>query len=99
MDTIQSPVPIEKQMGSICLADSAATHTILQDSKYFTHLSYSEGHVTTISGNVKLIKGSGRASFLLPMGTEFIIKDALYSPQSQRNLLSFKDIRLNDFQC
>ena len=97
MDKMQSPIPMEKQVGSICLADSSTTHTILQDRKYFTHLFHYEGHVTTISGTTKLIEGSRRASNLLPMGTEFLIKDALYSPQFQPNLLSFKDICLNGF--
>ncbi|TYJ23409.1 hypothetical protein E1A91_A08G190000v1 [Gossypium mustelinum] len=51
--------------------------------------------VNTMSGSSKLIEGSGRAITLLPKGTKFIIDDALYSTKSQRNLLSFKDIRLN----
>ena len=73
---MQSPVCVEKQVRSICLADSTTTHIILQDNKYFTHLSHCEGHVTTILGTAKLIEGSRRASILLPMGTEFFIKDA-----------------------
>ncbi|KAB2074939.1 hypothetical protein ES319_A07G185100v1 [Gossypium barbadense] len=54
-------------------------------------------HVNTISGSSKLIKGSGRAIILLPKDTKFVIDDALYSTKSQRNLLSFKDIRLNGY--
>ncbi|TYH06032.1 hypothetical protein ES288_A08G126000v1, partial [Gossypium darwinii] len=57
----------------------------------------SNAHVNTISGNSKLIEGSGRAIILLPKYTKFIIDDALYSTKSQRNLLSFKDIRLNGY--
>ena len=34
---------------------------------------------------------------LLPQGTKFIIDDALFSPKSRRNLLSFKDIRRNGY--
>lgn len=52
--------------------------------------------MNTISGSVTLIEGSGRANILLPEGTNFLINNALYSPKSHRNLLSFKDIRLND---
>ncbi|KAK8359548.1 hypothetical protein V6Z11_A04G103500 [Gossypium hirsutum] len=81
----------------MCLADSATTHTILKDKKYFSHLTMSNAHVNTISGSLKLIEGSGRAIILLPKGTKFIIDDALYSTKSQRNLLSFKDIRLNGY--
>ncbi|TYH51496.1 hypothetical protein ES332_D10G279300v1 [Gossypium tomentosum] len=54
----------------------------------------SNAHVSTISGSSKLIEGSGRAIILLPKGTKFFIDDALYSTKFQRNLLSFKDIRL-----
>ncbi|TYJ26271.1 hypothetical protein E1A91_A07G108400v1 [Gossypium mustelinum] len=81
----------------MCLTDSATTHTILKDKKYFSHLTMSNAHVNTISGSSKLIEGSGRAIILLPKGTKFIIDDALYSTKSQRNLLSFKDIRLNGY--
>ncbi|KAG4165094.1 hypothetical protein ERO13_A13G058733v2, partial [Gossypium hirsutum] len=55
----------------------------------------SNAHVNTISGSSKLMEGSGRAIILLPKGTKFIIDDALYS--TKRNLLSFKDIRLNGY--
>ncbi|KAK8340845.1 hypothetical protein V6Z11_A08G127100 [Gossypium hirsutum] len=57
----------------------------------------SNAHVNTISGSSKLIEGSGRAIMLLPKGTKFVIDDALYSTKFQRNLLSFKDIRLNGY--
>jgi hypothetical protein len=33
----------------------------------------------------------------LPKGTKFCIDDALYSSKSRRNLISFKDIRLNGY--
>lgn len=56
-----------------------------------------ETSVSTISGSTNIIEGSGRANMLLPMGTKFEIADALYSPKSQRNLLSFKDIRRNGY--
>ena len=39
-----------------------------------------------------MIKGSGRANILLPNNTKLGIKDALYLPESRRNLLSFKDV-------
>ena len=34
---------------------------------------------------------------MLPNNTRLSIKDALYSPESRRNLLSFKDIRANGY--
>ena len=83
--------------GELCLADSATTHTILKDKKYFSHLEMKKASVSTISGSTKLIEGSGRANVLLPRGTRLNIDNALYSPKSQRNLLSFKDIRKNGY--
>ena len=49
----------------ICLADSATTHTILKDEKYFSYLKIVESNVFTISGSTKLIEGSERANILL----------------------------------
>ncbi|KAG4157943.1 hypothetical protein ERO13_D02G092650v2, partial [Gossypium hirsutum] len=57
----------------------------------------SNAYVNTISGSSKLIEGSGKVIILLPKSTKFVIDDALYSTKSQRNLLSFKDIRLNGY--
>ncbi|KAB2042023.1 hypothetical protein E1A91_D02G192400v1 [Gossypium mustelinum] len=56
-----------------------------------------DAHVNTISGSSKLIEGFERVIILLPKGTKFVIDDVLYSTKSQRNLLSFKDIRLNGY--
>jgi len=56
-----------------------------------------EVNVSTISGTTNIIEGFGRATVLLPRGTRLNIKNAFYSPKSNRNLLSFKDIRLNEY--
>ena len=80
INTMQSPLPMEKSVGSTCLAYSATMNNILQNNKYFTHLSHCEGHVTTISVIAKPIESSERALILLPIGAEFLIKYALYSP-------------------
>ncbi|KAG4153241.1 hypothetical protein ERO13_D04G172580v2, partial [Gossypium hirsutum] len=53
--------------------------------------------VSTISGSTKIIEGPGRANILLPKGTKFQINDVLYCNGSQRNLLSFKNIRHNGY--
>ena len=82
---------------TLCLADSATTHTILKDEKYFSQLILAEANVSTISGVANLIEGTGRASFSLPNGTKFVINDALFSSRSKRNLLSFRDIRQNGY--
>ena len=83
--------------GDLCLADSATSHTILKNKKYFSHLINREASVSTITCSAKIIEGSGRANIILPMGAQLEIVDALYSPKSQRNLLSFKDIRRNGY--
>ncbi|GAV63559.1 hypothetical protein CFOL_v3_07077, partial [Cephalotus follicularis] len=84
-------------IGDICIADSATTHTILQNEKYFSHLTIVKANVGTISGTSDLIEGSGMVRFVLSNGTQMRIIDALYSTKSRRNLLSFKNIRLNGY--
>ena len=54
-----------------------------------------EANVNTISGTTKIIEGSGRAIISLYGGTQLYIHNALYSSKSNRNLSSFRDIRLN----
>ena len=84
-------------MGDICIADCATTHTILQNQKYFSQLTKTNSQVWTISGMSSIIEGFGKASFILLNETQIHIPKALYSSKSTRNLLSFKDIHLNDF--
>ncbi|KAB2009636.1 hypothetical protein ES319_D10G181300v1, partial [Gossypium barbadense] len=57
----------------------------------------SDAHINTILGSSKLIEVSERAIILLPKDTKFVIDDALFSTKFQRNLLSFKDIRINGY--
>jgi hypothetical protein len=49
----------------------------------------------TIAGHDTLIVGFGRATIILPMGTQLTIEDALLFPESTRTLLSYRDIRKN----
>ena len=65
--------------GDICLADSATTHSILRDRKYFSNLVLAKVKVTTISGQSDVIEGSGKAQIMLPNGTILSIKNALYA--------------------
>ena len=82
----------------ICLVDSATTHAILKDRKFFHTLIEKKESVTTIANdNNVLIVDSGRGSLIPPMGTKLIIDDALLYPQSTLTLLIFKDIRLKGF--
>ena len=61
MDIHQSSVRPKINKKDICLTDSATTHTILKDKKYFFYLIMKEANVNTISGSTKLIKGFERA--------------------------------------
>ena len=98
MSLIDKMSDIEKlNTRDICLADSATTHTILRNQKYFLNLTLLKANVNTISGLADLIEGSSRAMILLPNNTRICISDALYSSRSKRNLLSFKDIRYNGY--
>jgi peptide/histidine transporter 3/4 len=83
-------------MEELCLIDSGTTNTILREIKYFQTLKKREGNIMTISGRDTLIVGSGKATIILPMGTQLTIEDALLFPESTRTLLSYKDIRKND---
>lgn len=63
MDIPQSLFRPKTNKEDICLIDSATTHTILIDKRYFASLIMKEANVSTISGSTKLIKGSERSKF------------------------------------
>ena len=77
--------------GEMCLVDSCTTHTILREVKFFQTLTKREGQVLTIARRDATIVGSGRATIVLPMGTQIQIEDALLYPDS----LSYRDIWKN----
>ena len=97
MDPSSELINYIPSVGDACLDDSATTHTILRDKKYLSNFTLAQSNVHTISGPVDLIKGSEKATIILPKGTKLQIEDALYSNKSSRNLLSFKDIRRNGY--
>ena len=72
-------------------------HIILRDKIYFLDLTLTNVNVSTISSTANLIEGSGRVNIMLLNGTRFHINEALYSSKSTRNLLIFKDIRINGY--
>ncbi|KAK6152021.1 hypothetical protein DH2020_014656 [Rehmannia glutinosa] len=86
---------IEKR--DYCLLDSATTHSILTNKVYFSSVKLCKAQVTTISGPVEIIDGSGNATVVLPNGTILNIENALLSSRSKRNLLSFNDVRDNGY--
>ena len=73
---------MDHSLRDACLVDCATTHTILRDKKYFSNLTLVSFNVQTISGLVNLIKGSKRATIILPNGTKFQIDDVIYSKKS-----------------
>ena len=97
MDPSLELINYMSSVGDACLANCATTHTILRDKKYFSNFTLAQSNVHTISGHVNLIKGSGKATIILPKGTKLKIEDAFYSNKSSRNLLSFKEIRRNGY--
>ena len=79
------------------LADSATTHTVLCERIYFTNSIPNNAHLTTFLGPSNLIEGYGKVRIMLSNGTILTIDEALYSPCFGRTLLSFKDIRDNNY--
>ncbi|KAM1696926.1 hypothetical protein ACFX13_031798 [Malus domestica] len=82
-----------------CLADSATTHTILHECIYFTNFIPKNAPLTTLSDPSNLIERYGKTPIILSTGTILTIDEALYSPRSGRTLLSFKDIRDNNYHA
>jgi hypothetical protein len=79
----------------LCLVDSCTKNSILRKIKYFQTLKKGDGKVLTVAGHDAVIVGSGRATITLPMGAEIVIEDALLYPDSNRTILSFRDIWQN----
>ena len=72
-------------------------HTVLCEHIYFTNFIPKNAHLTTISGPSNLIEGYGKARIMFSNCAVLTIEDAFYSPHSRRTLLSFKDIRDNNY--
>jgi len=81
----------------MCLVDSCTTNTILRDTCYFQTLR-KNGDVTTIAGSGKHIVGTGRATIILPNGTELVIQEALLYPEST-NFVKLQRHTCKQFSC
>ena len=88
---------MEPEEEDYCLVDSAATNSILRDTKYFQTLQKRTENVLTIAGSNGRIIGSGRAVVVLPNDTRIFIDEAFLYPGAERNLLTFKDIRRSGY--
>ena len=82
-----------------CLADSATIHTVLRERIYFTNFIPKNAPLTTLACPSNLIEGYGKARIMLSNGTILTSAEALYSLRSGRTLLSFTDIRDNNYHA
>jgi len=82
-----------------CLIDSATTHVILKDKRFFIKLDASRAPSTikTLGGATTIARGAGAAQVMLPSGCSIFVENAIYAPKASRNLLSFADLRKNGF--
>ena len=64
----------------LCLIDSCTTDTILRDTRYFHTIRKNNENITTITGSDTHIVGVGRATIILPNGTELVVQEALLYP-------------------
>ena len=70
---------------------------ILSGKEYFLNLTLCKVKVYTISGLIKIIKGSENTMIILPNSTTLHLKDALLSSRSKKNLFSFQDARCSGY--
>ena len=97
MEHIYDGADFKVNTGDLCILDSGTTHTILKHKKYFSDLKPTKAIINTILGSIDLIEGYGKANIVLPNGTKLFVNNALFSPKSKRNLLSFNDIYLHGY--
>ena len=82
---------------SIALLDSASTHTILTNPKFFqfptkeTFWQYC--NIVTMAGSRKLKFREGRAVIGMPGGFPLICEGAMYVLEAPRNMISYRDLR------
>jgi hypothetical protein len=86
--------------GDMALLDSGSTHTILRDPRYFEFSrhdsetpSWQTCELSTVAGKRKMTFREGRARVTLPGGATLICSNAMFAPDAQRSLISFRDLR------
>jgi hypothetical protein len=77
------------------LVNSCTANSILRETKYFQTLIRRTGTILTIAECDTNIVGSGRATIVLPMGTQVTIVNVLLYHDFTRTLLSYRDIHKN----
>lgn len=85
----------------VALLDSASTHTILRDSKYFDFLgcaaTWQSCDLVTIAGSRNFKFREGQATIVLPAGFPLRCRKAMFAPNAPRSLISYRDMRANGF--
>lgn len=71
--------------------------TILNERHYFTNFISKNSPLTTLVGPADLIEGYNTCHFMLSNGTELTKKETFYSPYFEKKILSFKDIREDNY--
>ena len=86
--------------GDMALLDSGSTHTILRDPQYFEFSrhdsdtpSWQTCKLSTVAKKRKMTFREGRARVKLPRGATLICPNAMFAPEAQRSLISFRDLQ------
>jgi ubiquinone biosynthesis protein Coq4 len=79
----------------MCLVDSCTINSIFREAKYLQTHTWRTVNILTIVGRDMNIVGSGKATIVLPMGTQVTIENALLYPDSTCTLLNYRDICKN----
>jgi hypothetical protein len=86
-----------ENMASVALLDSASTHTILTNPKFFEfpagQTTWQHCTITTMAGSRNLRFRKGQAIIGLPGGFPLICERAMYVPDASHSLISYRDLR------
>jgi hypothetical protein len=82
----------------VALLDSATTHTILRDPKYFDFSrqeseAWQTCDMITVAGKRNFVFREGPATVVLSGGTTLGFPNAMYASSAQQSLISFRDLR------
>lgn len=99
-DDVENYMTISGQRSSNpneALLDSASTHTILTNPKFFHFEGNDDAwqHCTliTMAGSRNIKFREGRATVILPGGFPLNCERAMYAPDAPRSLISYRDLR------
>ena len=85
---------------NIALLDSASTHIILTDPRFFEfpkrQTSWQYCKITTMAASRNLKFREGRTNVIQPGGHTLICAGAMFAPEAPRSLINYKDLRAND---